>query len=88
MTGRALLAAWLERAKLSQREGAALLEVTEGKLSMYLSGSQRPGLNTALRIQDRTGVPVRSWSLSGLSDSGNGHSENCENEQRLPSRKR
>lgn len=87
MTGRELLADWLQRAKFSQRQGADFIGVTEGKLSMYLSGSQRPGLDTALRIQDKTGVPVRSWALSELSDSENGHSGNRAKEPILPSRK-
>lgn len=69
MTGRQLLAAWIDRSKFTQREAAKFIGITEGKLSMYLSGRARPGVDVVLRIEDATGVPARSWTLSGLSRS-------------------
>lgn len=59
--GRELLAAWIKRSKLTQRQFAPLIALTEAHLSQILSGKRRPGLPIAVRIEDRTGVPVRSW---------------------------
>jgi transcriptional regulator with XRE-family HTH domain len=67
MTGRELLAAWIDRSKFTQRQAAGFIGITEGKLSLYLSGRARPGVDVVLRIEDATGVPARSWTLSGLS---------------------
>jgi transcriptional regulator with XRE-family HTH domain len=87
MTGRELLAEWVARSKFTQREAADFIGLTEGKLSMYLNGRQRPNIDTALRIQDATGVPVRSWALSGLSEPEKDHSGKREEAPVLPSRK-
>lgn len=67
MTGRELLAAWIERSRFNQRQAADFIGVTAGKLSLYLTGRARPGVDVVLRIEDATGVPARSWTLSGLS---------------------
>ena len=32
------------------------------QLSQIVHGVRRPGLDTALRIEDATGIPVRSWA--------------------------
>lgn len=69
MNGRELLADWIERSKFTQRQAAKFIGVSEGKLSMYLTGKARPGVDVVLRIEDATGVPARSWTLSGLSRS-------------------
>lgn len=61
-TGRALLIAWIGRAKQKQYEVAELLEIHEAHLSQILSGKRRPGLDIAVRIEDRTGIPAGSWS--------------------------
>lgn len=87
MTGRQLLAAWIERSKFTQRQAAVFIGVTEGKLSMYLNGHARPGVDVVLRIEDATGVPARSWTLSGLSRSEKDVFRARENNSELPGEK-
>jgi transcriptional regulator with XRE-family HTH domain len=60
-SGRELLLAWIKRSKLTQRVFAAEISLTDAHLSQILTGKRRPGLPIAIRIEDRTGVPVRSW---------------------------
>lgn len=87
MTGRQLLAAWIERSRFNQRQAADFIGVTEGKLSLYLSGKARPGVDVVLRIEDATGVPARSWTLSGLSKLQKGESAIRENVAEFPGKK-
>lgn len=50
------------RSKLTQQDGAEVLEIDRTYLSQMLNGKRTPGLETALRIENITGVSVRSWS--------------------------
>lgn len=87
MTGRQLLAAWIERSHFNQRQAADFIGVTEGKLSLYLSGKVRPGVDVVLRIEDVTGVPARSWTLSGVSKTAEIGQARGPNTAVLPNRK-
>jgi transcriptional regulator with XRE-family HTH domain len=69
-TGRTRLRDYMERCRMKQKDLAALLGVTDAYLSQILSGRRSPGLSTALRIEDCTGVPARSWLSSRVSISG------------------
>lgn len=60
-SGREQVVAWLERSRMNQREFAREIALTEAHLSQILTGKRRPGLPIAVRIEDRTGIPVRSW---------------------------
>lgn len=60
--GRDRLAEYCKRSRLKQYELADLLAMHETTLSHVLSGKRRPGLDTALRIEAVTGIPVSSWS--------------------------
>jgi transcriptional regulator with XRE-family HTH domain len=55
------------RIRLKQRELADLLGLTEQYVSKLLSGSRRPGLAIAMRIERQTGVPAEAWLDSPLS---------------------
>jgi len=57
------------RSKMTQREAAELLDIHEVYLSQILKGIRQPGLTTATRIEDVTGIGVRSWQLTDLSES-------------------
>lgn len=87
MTGPQLLRAWIDKWELTQRQAAARLGVKEAKLSVYLSGKSTPGLITALRIQDVTGIEVRSWALSRLSKMKKRGTQTRETAADLPGRK-
>lgn len=67
-SGRERLAAYRDRSRLKQTELATLLGMTDSYLSQVLSGRRRPGLDTALRIEEQTGVPVESWGERVIAD--------------------
>ncbi len=68
MSGRKRLRGWIERSKLNQREAAQMLGITDVYLSQILNGERTPARENAVLIEDVTGVSVRSWSLTDLSD--------------------
>jgi transcriptional regulator with XRE-family HTH domain len=59
--GPELLKAYAVRTRRNQSELATYLSLTDAHLSQLLSRKRTPGLPTAIRIEDRTGVPARSW---------------------------
>jgi len=63
-SGAALLAEWIEKREYTQLKASVLFGISEGYISMILSGGRLPGRNQALRIEELTGIPVRAWSLS------------------------
>ena len=60
MTARERLRAWIEN-HTDQRRFAVELGVDETTLSHYLSGRRRPKSPKLARIEDLTGIPMRSW---------------------------
>lgn len=58
----------MERREVNQRQAAELIEMNEVHFSQILNGQRRPGLDTAIKIEEHTGVPVRSWTLSEVSE--------------------
>jgi antitoxin component HigA of HigAB toxin-antitoxin module len=68
-TGRHQLRAWLHRSRQKQKDLAAQLGITDAYLSQILSGQRRAKLETLLRIEDVTGVPVVSWADMGFAGS-------------------
>lgn len=68
-SGPELLAAYRDRHTYKQYELAELLELDEAYLSQILSGRRRPGLPIAVRIEDRTGIPAKSWLLNRVGKS-------------------
>lgn len=67
LEGRHLLQDWIERTHRNQAQAAQFLGVSEMLLSQWLRGQRRPGIEIAFDVEDKTGVPARSWTLSGLS---------------------
>lgn len=63
-TGAERLAAYRDRLKYKQYELADLLDLDETHLSQILNGKRRPGLEIAVRIEERTGIPAESWLLT------------------------
>lgn len=70
LSGRARLRAYLDRHKLMQTELADIIGITKAQLSHILNGVRTPGLATARRIEDATGIPMRAWTLThdGVTD--------------------
>lgn len=52
------LAAYFGQDRPSQAEVADTLGITQGYLSLIVSGDRQPSLDLAVRISDLTGVPV------------------------------
>lgn len=81
-SGRTRLRTWITRSKLSQKEAADLLSMHPVMLSQILGGGRKPGLPTAVNIEQVTGISVESWLLTPVSadeaetlaDSANPHS--------------
>lgn len=63
LSGRALLAQWLRRQRMTQEEGADQIGISRVKLNQYLNAEARPSLETAIRIEDVAGIGVRLWLL-------------------------
>lgn len=61
LSGRALLAQWIVRHRMTQAEAADQIGVSRVKLNQYLNAEARPSLETAIRIEDATGIGVRLW---------------------------
>ena len=62
-SGRRLLAQWIERIRLTQGEAAEYIGISRVKLNQYLNSEATPSLPTAVRIEDKTGIAVRSWLI-------------------------
>lgn len=63
-SGRERLRDWIERTKVKDYEAADLIGINPVVLSQYLSGSRTPGLDSAVKIEQVTGVSVESWLLT------------------------
>jgi len=63
LSGRELLARWLVRGRLTQVEAADQIGVSRVQLNQYLQGARRPSLDVAIRIEDATGISIRTWLL-------------------------
>lgn len=60
-SGRDQLHDWIARHGVNQRKAADLLDMNEVHLGQILNGIRRAGLDTAIKIEDHTGIPVKSW---------------------------
>lgn len=71
-TGAEQLKDWMDRRwPLSQRkarETAEYFGFDESFISQLLRGDRRPGLQNAILIERRSGIPVESWVSSELDD--------------------
>jgi transcriptional regulator with XRE-family HTH domain len=59
---------WMRRRGFDQRDAAEYLGLHEAHLSMFLNGKRTPGLDNAIALERKTGIPVEAWTLSGLND--------------------
>jgi len=63
LSGRELLNRWIVRGRMTQGEAADFIGISRVKLNQYLNGEARPSLETAIRIEDATGIGIRSWLI-------------------------
>lgn len=53
---------WMRRRGFNQSDAARYLGWDQGNISVVLAGKRTLGLETALRIERLTGIPVEAWS--------------------------
>lgn len=57
---------WMRRRGFTQADAARYLGWDQGNISVVLAGKRTLGLETALRIERLTGIPVEAWSESEM----------------------
>lgn len=62
--GQTMLAAIMARESLSQSDVARTLDVQQGSVCRWISGTRTPDRDAAVRILSRFGIPVTAWSES------------------------
>jgi transcriptional regulator with XRE-family HTH domain len=67
-SGRERLRDWIDRSKVNQTQAARILGMTPVFLSQILNGDRTPGLANAVKIEDVTGIAVRSWQITDVRD--------------------
>lgn len=67
--GREQLKDWMTRRAVNQREAADLIGMNEVHLSQIMTGQRVPGLSTAVKIEQHTGISIESWLLTEVSES-------------------
>lgn len=68
-SGAAHLKDWMHRRRFLQREAAEYLGFDETFVSQIVNGHRVPGLENAIVIERKTGIPVESWLPSDGDDS-------------------
>ena len=53
--------AWMDRARLNQRQTAGYFGWDETFISQLVTGKRVPGLPNAIRIERETGIPGEAW---------------------------
>ncbi len=53
---------WMRRRGFTQADAARYLDWDQGNISVVLAGKRTLGLETALRVERLTGIPVEAWS--------------------------
>lgn len=56
------LKAWIERGRFTQRTAATFLGFDETYVSQLTNKKRTPGLDNALLIERKTGIPVEAWA--------------------------
>lgn len=59
---------WMRRRGFNQADAARYLEIPEADISRMSRGLNSPGLNKAILIAKRTGIPVEAWASSDLDE--------------------
>jgi transcriptional regulator with XRE-family HTH domain len=57
---------WMRRRGFTQADACRFLGFDAASMSNFCAGKRTPGLETALRIERLTGIPVEVWASSEL----------------------
>jgi hypothetical protein len=52
----------MTRSKLNQFDAAALIGIPYAVFNKFVLGVRRPGLTNAVKIEQKTGIPVEAWA--------------------------
>lgn len=58
------LTKWIEEQKISRAEAAIRIGLVRQHLDAICRGARTPNLETAIKIQTATGIPVETWIKS------------------------
>jgi len=61
---------WMHRRRFLQREAADYLGFDETFVSHLVNGKRTPGLDNAIIMERKTGIPVEAWLSDGEDKSG------------------
>lgn len=57
---------WMRRRGFTQADAARFLNFDAASMSNFCAGKRTPGLETALRIERLTGIPVEAWASTDI----------------------
>ncbi len=60
---------WIRRRSFSQLEAAQYLGWDEASFSKLVNGVRLPGLANAVKIEELTGIPARTWVPTSVDNS-------------------
>lgn len=52
---------WMRRKGFKQADAARFLGIDQPTMTRIINGSYRPGLTTAVRIEELAGIPAKAW---------------------------
>lgn len=55
------LTQWMARRSVNQRQAADIIGIDFTMLNHYICGRRSPSLDTAVLIEEKTGIPVKAW---------------------------
>jgi DNA-binding XRE family transcriptional regulator len=67
-SGREQLENWIVRRRMTQEEAAQFVGLSRPRFNQILNGVRRPGLEAAVRLEDATGISIRSWLCDTVPD--------------------
>jgi transcriptional regulator with XRE-family HTH domain len=59
----------MRRREFNQSDAAKHFDWHESVISQYLTGERRPNLENAIKIEELTGIPAKSWLSTCLDNS-------------------
>lgn len=70
---------WMKRRGFNQYEAAKYLGWDEASFSKLVNGNRTPGLANAVKIEELTGIPARTWVPTAVDNATEGDSPRRKN---------
>lgn len=68
LSGATQLADWMKRRGFNLEDAAEFFDWDPTYISKLLNGHRQPGRENAIELEDKAGIPIRSWSESDLDE--------------------